>query len=266
MSIEENEETALETRQATEIQTYDYGEDEGKGFEHQSSADAQVPLIILLQSLSPLVAEREIAQAGQWYNTIQERAYDRDDGFLFVPATTRHYFAEWTPRDRGSQFQGHHQPHDDVVRKAIAAGTFGNYLTPEGNQLVETFYVYGAICDDEIALGMGVVPYSRTKIRSYKRWMMRLREFVTPGGRQHPPLYAHLTRVTSMLRKNEKGTFYVPVMRASHPDGLVKSLLAPSDERFQLAKACREHVDSGQVNIDPQQEVDKSGDEEPIPF
>lgn len=244
----------------TALASIDYGEDAvvadgkeaGRGYEHQGKADVSIPFMNLLQSLSPIVVEGK-AKPGDWFNTVTEELFGKDTGFLFVGGTTRRMFTEWTPRDKGGGFRGQHEVESDVVTKAIKnSARFGKYLTDDGNTLNETFYVYGALCDERQALTMAVIPFWSTKIRAYKAWMTRLRQATIVDGRGtkvRPPLYAHLSRVTSVQQKNEKGTFFVPTIVAANKT-IVDSLLRPDDERFMMAKACMQLVDSGEAKVD----------------
>jgi hypothetical protein len=249
--------------------TTDYGEDVGAGYEHQDAADTSIPFMVQLQALSPIVAEgRADARPGDWYNTITERVYKKEQGFLFVPATTRRKFGKWTPRpgseaasyvkgggdgERGG-FHGNLEPDDPAVLKAIAdAPRFGMNMTPDGKRLVECFYVYGVVCGESgEAETMAAIPFSSAKIKSYKSWMTRLQQvFVRVGDkRPRPPLYAHLTRVGSLQQKNDKGVFFVPLISSGDKRGMNESLMKPDDERFLMAKACRQLVDSGEVKVD----------------
>lgn len=252
---------------AQALVVHEYGEDEGKGFEHQTKADTSIPFVVLLQGLSPQVADGK-GKPGDFFNTVTEQVWSRDQGFLFVPATTRHVFTEWVPRDKGGGYRGQHTPDDDVVMKAVKnAARFGKYQTDEGNQLTETFYVYGVISsEDGQAESMAIIAFWSTKIRPYKGWMTRLRQTAivdAQGRRVRPPLYAHLSRITSTTQKNNEGTFSVPVISSGDPRGIVQSLLQPNDERFLMAKACMQLVDSDQAKVDYSQtkgEGDMDGD------
>lgn len=253
---------------STALQNYEYGADDiGAGYEHQTSADQQIPFVLLLQALSPCVTEgREGAQAGAWLNTVTDRIYAKDKGFLFVPATTRHLYGEWTPRAQGGGFHGHREVDDPEVLDAVRnSQQFGRYTLENGHELIETFYVYGVICDETNGPEMAVLSFTSAKIKVYKSWQTRIRQLSipTPSGRRiRPPIYAHLTRIASKMQKNDKGTFYVPSISAANPEGLIASLLPPDDERFLAAKACRELVDSGDARINPEQEV--SADDTPF--
>lgn len=262
----------------TAIQLPDYGDEYGKGFEHQDKSDYVIPFIVLLQSMSPLVKD-EKAKAGQWYNTVTEEVYDRDDGFLFVAGTTRHNYAEWTPRDDGGGFHGHKECDDPIVLKAIKeAKKFGRNLYDatvldkdgkekiERHQLTETYYVYGAAVSALTEqVSMAVIANKSTMIRPYRTWMSRLVDFRidVPGrGKLPAPLYSHLTRVTSKRIEKKGNDFYVPVYSSADPRGLAYSLLQREDERFAMAKQCMMLVDSGKAEANPEKAEQVAGDDE----
>lgn len=263
------ESTAISKKSETALAAFDYGdEDQGAGFEHQTKADTSIPFIVLLQGLSPTVVEGK-AHAGSWFNTVTEEVWGKE-GFLFVPSTTRHYYGEWTPRDEGGGYHGNHEIDSAIVREALSkSAKLGKLKLDNGHDLVEAFYVYGVICTaDGQPDSMGVMSFNSTKIRSYKSWMTRMRQLVVNNekGRMRPPLYAHLARVQSEMKKNDKGQFYVPDISSADPSGLQASLLAPTDERFLAAKQLRELVDSGEAKIDPSQQNQTGDAGEEIPF
>ncbi len=273
--------------ETTAIASFDYGDDAGKGFENQTKADMSIPFINLLQALSPLVAT-EKAKPGQWVNTVTEQIWDREKGFLFVAGGTRRAYTEWVPRNNpdgtpvqnqgGGGYRGEHAVESKIVADAIKQSKkFGKFYTPDGNILSDTFYVYGAICgEDGTAQSMAVIPFTATKIKPYRTWMTRLRQLtlqdqygktILDGDRKplHPPLYAHLTRITSAQTQNSnKQMYYVPVITSGDQRGLIQSLLPPTDERFQLAKECKLLFESGNAKVDYSKQGggDDDGDDE----
>src|SRR5262249_21956494 len=59
------------------IEVFDYGEDAGQGYENQDMSDRKLPIIELLQSNSPEVAESKGKMwAGQFRNTVTGEIYD----------------------------------------------------------------------------------------------------------------------------------------------------------------------------------------------
>jgi hypothetical protein len=263
MATTKNKETAIEKPiPPGALVQYEYGEDEGRGYEHQSSADTRIPIINQLQDLSPAVKARK-ANVGDFLNTVTEQIWAGDEGFLFVPATTRHVFVEWVPREQGGGYRGQHAPDSDIVLAAMRSAKkdpdakFGEYFTEDGNELQETFYVFGALCtEDGQAESMALIPFYSTKIRPYKGWMTRLRQTQitdAQGRRVRPPLYAHLTRIKSTMDRKANNDFAVPVISSGDPRGVIQSLLKPDDERFMMAKACMQLVDSDQAKVDYEQ-------------
>lgn len=253
---------------STELATVDYGDDAAQGFENQSAKDLTIPWVVLLQSLSPPVSKETIsgAKAGMWCNVLTEQIYTREEGMLFVPAYTIEKVGIWTPRTAGGGFHGHMEVDDPRFLAAVKRSKeFGKYEDDEGHQLVDTFYVYGITCTEEgDPDSMCCIAFKSTMIKPYRRWNTRLSQFRLKGprGLQRPPLYAHLTRLTSFMDKKPKGEFYVPQLRSADPRGLKESLLSPDDDRFIEAKRCYELVSAGQAsaNYEKQQDAGESDD------
>lgn len=272
--------------QTQEIATFDFDGDEGRGFEHQSKADISIPMIVLLQFMSPQVTKRvagsngRVAQAGDFMNTVTNEVIDGTVGFLFVPATTRHMYAKWVPRGDGGGFRGHLMPEDPVVeaarveaekrRLADPKARFGKLETEDGLQLVETFYVYGALStEDGEAAGMAMLAFSSTKIAVYRKWQTRLagvRVRNSAGKSVRPPLFTHLTRITSSLESNDLGDFFVPAITTADPRGIMNSMLRADDDRYQMAKSALQMMESGDAKVNYDAEQASAPDQENSPY
>lgn len=208
-----NEEMAVEPA-ATSLPAAapDYGAMAGAGYENTSQSDFAIPLLTILQDLSPQVKKSEEAyipgaEAGMLYDTVTNRVIPGDEGVIFVPVVTQHVYVEFTPRDKGGGFRGVHALDSEIVTKAIQGATkFGEYHTAEGNELSETFYVYGYTLDEPDAAepqAAYVIPFTSAKIKVYKRFMQLLRTF---KGR--PPLFANRLRIRTKVEKSPKGSFF----------------------------------------------------------
>lgn len=224
----------------------DYGADAGAGFEHQGREDISIPFLSLLQANSPEISEIEAAKPGMLFNTVT-RELARE--VVIVPASTRHQFVEWVPRDKGGGFVSARSASDPEVHAAIAASkSFGDYQLPNGNELVETFYIYAVLLDnDGQPNGFATIGFTSTKIKVYKNWNTTIRMFQvkTPDGRKiSPPLFAHTVKVSSKPDKNAKGVFsnfsLVPAKGT-----IAESLLPPDHPAFLAAKELRTMVDQG---------------------
>lgn len=230
---------------------HDYGSDAGAGFENQSGADISIPFLAVLQALSPQCeGEDAKCRPGQLFNTVSEEAVKGSEGVLFVPATTKHVFVEWKPRDQGGGLVNVYEIDDPFVAECKDKATeFGKIKTPTGNDLIETFYVYGVQLDDdgETPVGPLVIAFTSTKIKKYKAWNSRLkmfahRKFGLPAA---PPLFAHKTRVTTVSDENTKGKFFNFDLKPAVDGDVFKSLLDPSSEALNTARQVREMVATG---------------------
>ena len=188
---------------------FDYGKDAGLGFENQTAADVSIPFINLLQALSPEVQEDpttrvEGARPGMFINSLTKELYDGRKGFLLVPVDTNHCYVEWVPRAKGGGWVGVHELDGEAVREARrSAKQFNKLQTKEGNDLIETFYVYGYVLPSMESLHPGdavVLAFTSTKIKKYREAMSAARK-----SKFRPPLWANRFLVTSFPTKNKQG-------------------------------------------------------------
>lgn len=259
----------------TAITFHDYGEDAGAGFENVTGADQAVPFLNLLQANSKVVKAKR-GYAGDLHNTVTDEVFSGKEGILIVPATTMREFVEWKPRETGGGFVASHKPESDVVKRALAdSKAFGEYFTPDGNELQETFNIFGAIVGpaDHDVRGAIVIPFASTKIKAYKGWIGRINSFQIPqpGGRKiTPPMFSHLVRLTVEERHENGNDWHVYRLEPfDMKGGMMASLLSPEDSRFQAAKAFREVINSGKFRLDYDKQErggGKAANEGPAPF
>jgi hypothetical protein len=228
----------------------DYGADAGQGFEGQSRSDISIPLLGVLQAMSPQVTNMQAAKPGMLFNTVTEELIPGSEGVVLVPATTRHQFVEWVPREKGGGYVAAHEPGSEVVKAAQAASKdFGKLTLPNGNQLVETFYIYGMVLDaDKQPTQMITVPLTSVKISPYKRWNTKVNMFTvkTPTGQKvRPPLFAHTLRITTVKEKNLKGEYFNVDLQPAVNNSVAESLLPPGHPALEAAKELRDMVSQG---------------------
>lgn len=200
-------------KQEVSTEVHDYGDMAGGGFEGTTQEDFTMPFLNLLQTTSPEVGADgpdkalDGARPGMLINSVTKELIDGKEGVVFVPVTTQHIYVEWKPRNAGGGLVGRHEINSDLVTACKQASeAFGSYKTDEGNDLIETFYMIGYTLESEDATepkDVVVIPFSSTKIKSYKRAMQMLRTF---KGR--PPLFANRLKVSSVPEKNNKGSFW----------------------------------------------------------
>ncbi len=249
--------------QAEGLTVSDYGEDTGAGFEGIGQEDLLIPFLNVLQKGHAQVDEEkpgyiEGARAGMVINSVTESLYP--EGINFIPVHRDHKYVEWVPRDDGGGFVGIHEPEDPMVLDAKKGGAFGKLETPEGNDLVETFYVFGLALDDDGAYTPAVIPFASTQIRAYKRWMTQMRSIQLrdpeTGRRVTPPMFAHMFTLRTRAQENKKGSWHGWAIGFSQParpeEGIgaaQASRLAPGDELYIAAREARDLVMSAAARV-----------------
>ena len=243
-----------------------YADYAGAGFENQTSDDYSIPFLQILQALSPQLQENDSLRQGMILNTVTGEVWDGKKGIAFVPATTQHVYVEWKPRDAGGGFVGIHEVNSDLVNHAKAASSeYGKYSTPDGNELIETFYVYGISLDDDGNASEAVLAFSSTKIKKYKGWMTKAKtiQIPLPDGRRIPaPLFAHRYRLKTVSEKNNKGQFFNWDAIAFDGENAQQARLLPDDPLFQSAVNIKSMIEQGKARAAYESQAPGSADEE----
>lgn len=261
------ENTLAEKKQTGIAVLHDYGEDSGIGFEGTGASDLSVPFLSILQSNSPQVQEESPkgAAAGFLFNTVTGELTAGDKGVAFIPAHKETAFVEWRPREKGGGFVAVHKQNSDVVSKTITnngGSRYGKLIMENGNELVETNYVYGLTLDDEgkQTTGFCVISFTSTKIKPYKDWTTSM---FTLKGR--PPIFANRALIKTVKQKNEKGVFHNFKIEPFR-ETWIKSLIDPTTEQDLLleAKSFRDMVVNGMAKA--AFETNTQEQEESTPF
>jgi len=251
--------------ETTAIEVFEYGDDAGQGFENQDMSDRKLPIIELLQSNSPEVAESKgKVWAGMFRNTVTGELYEE---VYFVPAITDHCWTEWISRDDGGGFRGRHRKDAKIVTDAVARNdgrAIGKLKVPQpkdektgkpqpDHELVESFEIYAILYDAKTneVLGFAMIAFTSTKIKIYRAWNSAIGNFApTLGGKKlapgQVPIFAHRVKMTSESETKGTNTYMVPVLSpAQGGDDLKNSLLPKNDPRYVEAKKLHDDVLKG---------------------
>lgn len=235
-----------------ELAVYDYGEDAGKGYGKDTASETVIPFLKLLQGLSPEVTDNkpEGARAGLMLNTATDELAEE---FLFLPFFRQHLYTEWIPLDKGGGLVGRHDDEAEVVqiakRAAAKAGHDPRYSRlytyddkqERDNELVETFYVYGFLCDEEGRPKQSVViAFKSTKITVWRDWRNKAKHM-----EHKPPLYACLVKlgVEQQTNKAQQKFFNFTITTVAFLD-------PKNDQRYTDAREQAERVEQGLVQAD----------------
>jgi hypothetical protein len=232
-----------------------YAADAGGGFENQTGEDVSIPFLVILQPGSPEVqGEEATAKAGMIINKTTSEVISGKEGVTFIPALTDHLLVEWIPRDKGGGLVGQHAIDSDLAKAVRQSQPMGTYQHPDnGNDLVETFYVYGVALSADGSPYPATLAFSSTHIKGYKDWMFRARSIVIafPDGRKltQVPLFSHAYRIITERQEKNGNTLYTPTVRFADTNA-EKSRLSPTSGLYLAAKQVKEAVSAGTLRAD----------------
>lgn len=232
------------------------------GFENQTQDDYSIPWLAILEALSPALEENPELRAGWLYNSATGEAYQK--GVSFVPAITKHLFVEFKPRGQGGGFVAVHEPDSNLVMDCKNTQDFGQYKTPNGNELTETFYVYGVMIDEDGGTVPMAISFSGTRIKKYKNWMTKARtvQLTNAQGKRFPaPLFAHKYRLETVPDSSPKGKFNNWKISFDGASA-AEARLDPKSDAVQEARSMIELVRSGEAKVDHGAAHGATGDDE----
>ena len=250
----------------------DYGDDFGAGVDDIGRDEAGIPFLKILQAQSPQVigpdGKIDGAVAGLILNTGTEELLT---DVTIVPALRQHVYVEWRPKNKGGGVITTYPPGSPMVEAAIAENAraidagepsrkkqakmkFGEFYTPEGNELSETFYVYAVILEDDVPSGLVVVPFSSTGIKQYKKkFINRVRYCMVDDGTGHkrnPPMFAHRVTISTAQESNDDGTWSNYAIQFAVDNNVQESLMQPDHAGYKAGREFREMIESGEAKAD----------------
>ena len=197
----------------------DFGDDAGAGLENVELDEFRIPIFRILQSNSPQCRPPQQggiagARPGMVLNTQTGEVFDGEKGLDLLPCHRDHNYGEFIPRDEnggGGGFVGLRPIDDPLVLEARAKhGKFGKLPTPDGNELVETFYLFGLFHLPTDVWCRGIVTFSSTQVKKYQAFMGRVLNltYVVGGKRVQPPMWAHRWRLTTVYETKGQFGYY----------------------------------------------------------
>jgi len=216
-----------------------YRGDAGAGLEDVGSSEMLIPFLRILQSNSPACEEGgpayvDGARPGMIFNTATQQLVSRETGFDFVPAYREHTYVEYVPRDSGGGFQGVWEASDARIPALRSSqGEFGKLVLESGNELIETFSLYGVAAMGLEDVQNVVIAFASTQIKKYR--LLTTRMVGLCGVPPRYPLFAFRWHLATMPEQNKKGKFFGWKMALAGGDP-AKALLLPTDPLYLQAR------------------------------
>lgn len=224
--------------------------DAGAGTEDMGREDMAIPMLSILQPMSPQVTKGkteflENAAAGDIYNNVTHELYA---DITIIPVDYRRTFIEWWPRESkmGKGFVREHSIRSDIMEKTTRNDKNQDML-PGGTYLANTTQHYCLLVDEDgkTLPQQVVISMTSTQLKKAKKWntMMKMKVMIDDesGEPFSPPMYAYGWKLGSQLETNDKGSWY---------GWTFEDMGEITDERvYEMAAAFYTAVRSGAVKV-----------------
>lgn len=187
-------------------------QDAGKGVSKDAS-DNIVPLVYILQALSPAVNARnpDYVQGAVVGDILLKHApqplIKGEEGFLFQPCYFEKEFVEWVVRSAGGGFVGRHAEMPADVKEVPDEKNPNKkkYIRANGNEIIETRYHIGFVIQPDKAPMPYVIPMSSSGHTISRQFMFLMGTKMI--GNDVAPSYAGLYRFTTKERTKGADTW-----------------------------------------------------------
>ena len=192
-----------------------FGDDAAKGFENMTQEDMALPFVRILGQLSPQVTEGdgkyvEGAKPGMIYNTVTSECFDGKKGIKAIPCYYKKDYPEWSDRGDGPGAPvAVHLPNSPVIATGKRDGS--KIRLPNGNYLEETASYYVLVETKNGGMTPALITMKSTQLNVSKKWnsMMKTIQIADgKGGFAIPPMHGVVYNLSSVLQKNDKGSWY----------------------------------------------------------
>ncbi len=225
------------------------------GYEDAQASDYAIPMLTLLQKLSPQVDKDEEgyikgAKPGMIYHSIRQECYDVVN---LIPVKYRKVFLEWVLRTEGGGFRGE-IPYG--IGKDMIPGCTVNdknqFILPNGHHLAETANWY---CHFQYAPGLYepvLVSMASSQLKVSKLWLSQASGSTYESGGEvlaDLPLWSYGWDLSTQKLENDKGKWFGWKVQRN------EFVLLESNDQ---AKSFRTAIAQDQITYNPVQESTQS--------
>ena len=191
-----------------------FGND-AKGFDNMTQDDLALPFVRILGQLSPQVTDGdakyiESAKPGMIYNTVTSECFDGKKGIKVIPCYYKKDYPEWSDRGDGPGAPvAVHLPNSPIIQTGKRDGS--KIRLPNGNYLEETASYYVLVETKGGAMTPALITMKSTQLNVSKKWNSMMKTIQIPdgkGGMAIPPMHGVVYNLSSVLQKNDKGSWY----------------------------------------------------------
>ena len=192
-----------------------FGDDLQQGFENMTQEDMALPYVRILGQLSAQVNEGDGkyidgAKPGMIFNSVTNEVFDGKKGIKVISCYYKKDYPEKADRGDGNPIKvAVHLPNSPIIQTGKRVGS--KIMLPNGNYLEETAYYYVLMETKGGAMTPALITMKSTHHSVSKTWnsMMKTIQIADgKGGFAIPPMHGVVYNLSSVLQKNDKGSWY----------------------------------------------------------
>lgn len=183
------------------------------GFESTAHEDYAIPILRILQALSPQCIKSDSryikgAEAGMIYNTVTKEIYDGEVGIDIIPCYFNSVQVEYVPREKGGGFVDVYYRGEEP--EVAGTNEKGKPILKNGNTLVQTAQHFVLLKHGE-NYSPCLMPMESTNLSISRNWLsfMRQQMISVNGELKTLPMYGSVYRATTQTRHKDNNTWYV---------------------------------------------------------
>jgi hypothetical protein len=242
------------------LQGIDLAADCGAGLEGTDQDSFAIPIIRILQPMSPQVNEAdgeyiEGARPGMLLNSATNELIDGKEGCHFLPCAFQRRYLRWAPRGGdGSGFRGEFFPEDinqmrkddelfEVEGHLYFPNEDGKFVSDKKNdKCVDTRSHFGILITDKGASQV-LFPLASTQVKKSKRLMSILTSarVMVNGKSVAPPTWINKIKVQTTAESNDQGNWFGVKFE---PDGFINDA-----GLYQSGKEFHDLVVAGEAKV-----------------
>lgn len=217
-------------------------DDAGEGFENMDSDCYAVPMITMIQKMSPQVDEDKEsyipeAKPGMFFNSVTGELYE---SLEVICCSFYRAFTEWTRREEGGGFRGQHESSSERVQTATR--TENELVTTDDTILFDTRYHYCLILKDGLPEPV-LIPFKSTQVKKSKKWLSIMSNLVADnnGSIFKVPMFGAIYTLTSIGEQKDENTWKGFEIK-------MKNIIGEDQiDLYNAAKDFKESITSGKV-------------------
>jgi hypothetical protein len=232
----------------------------GAGVDDTDANDYRIPYVSIAQALTPQIDKDDESyipglEKGMIFDNVSGTFHD---SIRFVMCRFDHAYIEWVPKNKGGGFVQRHELDSNIMAQTTRSDDNRDMLD-NGNEIIDTRYLYVLILDDDGNHSPAVISFARTGTKPVKTLLSRWRNLRIDHpkkGRIEAPMFFHIWTMGTATDQNKEGLkYHVWTIEPGQPEQITDAGL------LRAAIELREAIGRGERGVVEDDASDTNKDE-----